>query len=448
MKTPEVPRRADLDCLLMEKPTKIPDESHAGHDADGNPMKPPKALVLTINGGSSSIKFALYECTGALRRILVGGIERIGSAQATLQVSGVDAGDHQSHPVVASDHGAAVTALMDWIAARSLTLAGVGHRVVHGGPAYHEPHLVTPELLQDLRRIAPYDPEHLPEELQLIEAFRQRFPTLPQVVCFDTAFHHDLPRVAQILPIPRRFLDQGVRRYGFHGLSYTYLMRELGRLARAEPLPERVILAHLGSGASMAAVRNGRPVDTSMGFTPAAGLVMGTRSGDLDPGLLCYLAQADKLSVPQLQRLVNHESGLLGVSGTSADVRDLLQREHDDPRAGEAIELFCHQARKWIGAFTAVLGGLDCLVFAGGIGENAPVIRERICTGLGHLGLEVDRAANQQPAPVISTASSRVMVRVIRTDEQLMIALATIHLLGISPSPASPAPASAQESPP
>jgi len=207
----------------------------------------------------------------------------------------------------------------------------------------------------------------------------------------------------------------------------------LGRLAGAMPLPERVILAHLGSGASMAAVSNGRPLDTSMGFTPAGGLVMGTRSGDLDPGLLCFLAKTDNRTVQQVRQLVNHESGLLGVSGISSDVRDLLTQEAHDPRAADAIALFCYQARKWIGAFTAALGGLDCLVFAGGIGENSPIIRERICSGLGFLGLYLDPVANAHPAPVISGPGSRVMVRVIRTDEQMMIALATIRILGIGP---------------
>jgi acetate kinase len=400
-------------------------------------MSPSKTIVLTINGGSSSIKFALYESSGSLRRILAGGIERIGSAEAVMQVSGADPSDRQSCLVAAPDHSAAVTALMDWIMARSDAITAIGHRVVHGGPNYHEPHLVTAEMLQELHRIGPYDPEHLPEELQLIEAFRRRFPNLPQVACFDTAFHHDLPRVAQIMPIPLRFQEIGVRRYGFHGLSYAFLMRELGRLAGAGPLPERVILAHLGSGASLAAVRNGRPMDTSMGFTPAGGLMMGTRSGDLDPGLLCFLAQTDKLTPPQLRNLVNHESGLLGLSGISSDVRDLLALEDREPRAADALGLFCYQIKKWIGAFAAALGGLDALVFTGGIGENAPPIRERVCAGLGFLGLTLDNAANAQPAPVISAESSRVVVRVIRTDEQLMIALATRHLLGLHPLPAA-----------
>jgi len=396
-------------------------------------MSLPMKHVLTINGGSSSIKFALYEAESSLRRILVGGIDRIGLVNATLQVSGGNQVEITSRVVHAPDHTTAVKVLIDWISARDETLTAIGHRVVHGGPAYHEPLLVTNGVLKELSRIEGFDPEHLPDEIALIEAFSERYPELPQVACFDTTFHHDLPRVAQILPIPRRFQDLGVRRYGFHGLSYAFLMRELGRLAGAMPLPERVILAHLGSGASMAAVSNGRPLDTSMGFTPAGGLVMGTRSGDLDPGLLCFLAKTDNRTVQQVRQLVNHESGLLGVSGISSDVRDLLTQEAHDPRAADAIALFCYQARKWIGAFTAALGGLDCLVFAGGIGENSPIIRERICSGLGFLGLYLDPVANAHPAPVISGPGSRVMVRVIRTDEQMMIALATVRILGIGP---------------
>jgi acetate kinase len=259
------------------------------------------------------------------------------------------------------------------------------------------------------------------------------FPDLPQVACFDTAFHHELPRVAQILPIPRRYEAQGVRRYGFHGLSYSYLIKELSRVAGAAVAKGRVILAHLGSGASLAAVRDGKCIDMSMGFTPTAGLVMGSRSGDLDPGIASYLAATERMTGVQFQHMVNHESGLRGVSETSADLRDLLAVKENDVRAAEAVELFCYQTRKWIGSFAAALGGLDTLIFAGGIGENAPLIRERICTGLTFLGIEWDRTRNADNAPLISTDSSRVQVRVIRTDEEIMIARSVLRLLGLSP---------------
>ena len=277
-------------------------------------------------------------------------------------------------------------------------------------------------MLDELHRIRPYDPEHLPREIELIEAFRQRHPKLPQVACFDTAFHRTMPRVAKLLPIPRRFDAKGVQRYGFHGLSYAYLMEELARLGDPAATKGRVILAHLGNGASLAAVRDGKSIDTSMGFTPTAGLVMSTRSGDLDPGLVPYLARTEQMTATQFQEMVNHESGLLGVSETSSDMRDLLAREAGDVRAAEAVALFCYQAKKWIGSFAAALGGLDTLVFAGGIGENAPLVRARICDGLGFLGIELNETRNAKNAPLISPDAGRVTVRVIRTDEELMIA--------------------------
>ena len=289
-------------------------------------MKPANPRILTINGGSSSIKFALFEAGDSLRRILEGGIERIGLPEATLRVKGLNQADNFSRSVTAPDHTAAVGALMDWIEERSGrdALTAVGHRVVHGGPKYSEPQRITAEMVEELHRLSPFDPEHLPEEILLIEAFHRRFPDLPQVACFDTAFHHDLPRVARLLPIPRRYEAQGVRRYGFHGLSYAFLMGELARLAGAEAAQGRVILAHLGNGASLAAVRDGKSVDTSMSFTPTAGVPMSTRSGDLDPGLVWYLARTENMSAKQFNEMVNFQSGLLGISETSSDMRDLL----------------------------------------------------------------------------------------------------------------------------
>ena len=293
---------------------------------------------------------------------------------------------------------------------------------------YSEPQRVTQELLDELHRISPYDPDHLPAEIELIEVFRQRHPKLFQVACFDTAFHRTMPRVARLLPIPRRFDTMGIQRYGFHGLSYAYLVEELELVAGRAAAQGRVILAHLGNGASLAAVREGKSVDTSMGFTPAAGLPMGTRTGDLDPGVAWYMMRSEKLTPKQFNHLINHESGLLGVSETSSDMRDLIQRQASEIPAAEAVKLFCYQTRKWIGAFAATLGGLETLVFAGGIGENAGEVRARVCSGLQFLGIELDEARNEANAPVISTASSRVTVRVIRTDEELMIARAVCRL--------------------
>lgn len=389
--------------------------------------------ILTVNGGSSSIKFALFVVGDPLQRILDGEIARIGSPQAAFKVKGLHPADDCSRRVTAPDHETAVGILMDWIEERGGhdALTAVGHRVVHGGPMYSEPQRITSELVEELHRLSPFDPQHLPEEILLTEAFHHRFPDLPQVACFDTAFHHDMPRVAQLLPIPRRYAAQGVRRYGFHGLSYAFLMRELVRLYGAEAADGRCILAHLGNGASLAAVHNGKAVDTSMGFTPTAGVPMSTRSGDLDPGLVWYLARTEKMSAKQFNEMVNFQSGLLGVSETSSDMRDLLDRATQDVRAEEAVALFCYQIRKWIGGFAAALGGLDTLVFAGGIGENAPAVRARICAGLEFLGIEIEEQRNVINANVISTETSRVAVRVMHTDEEVMIAESVCRVLNL-----------------
>ncbi|HEY5529639.1 MAG TPA: acetate/propionate family kinase [Thermoleophilia bacterium] len=396
-------------------------------------MKPASPRILTVNGGSSSIKFALFEAGESLRRILEGAVERIGLPEATLRVKGLSQADNFSRLVTAPNHSVAVGALLDWIEERTGrdALTAVGHRVVHGGPKYSEAQRITAKMVEELHRLSPFDPEHLPEEIQLTEAFYRRFPDLPQVACFDTAFHHDLPRVARLLPIPRRYEAQGVRRYGFHGLSYEFLMGELARLAGTEVAGGRVILAHLGNGASLAAVSERKPVDTSMSFTPTAGVPMSTRSGDLDPGLVWYLARTEQMTAKQFNEMVNFQSGLLGVSETSSDMRDLLEREKQDVRAAEAVALFCYEVKKWIGAFAAALGGLDTLVFAGGIGENAPEVRARICDGLGFLGIELEEKRNAANEGVISAAASRVAVRVIRTDEELMIAKTVCRVLGL-----------------
>ncbi len=396
-------------------------------------MVPANPRILTINGGSSSIKFALFEAGGSLRRILEGEMERIGLPEATLRVKGVDTADNFSRSVAAPDHTAAVGILMDWIEERSGrdALTAVGHRVVHGGPKYSQPQRITAEMIEELHRLSPFDPEHLPEEILLTEAFRRRFPDLSQVACFDTAFHHDLPRVARLLPIPRRYEAQGVRRYGFHGLSYAFLMEELERLGGTQSAQGRVILAHLGNGASLAAVREGKPVDTSMSFTPTAGVPMSTRSGDLDPGLVWYLARTEGLDAKRFHEMVNFESGLLGISETSSDMRDLLDCETRDVRAAEAVALFCYHVKKWVGAFAAALGGLDTLVFAGGIGENAPAIRARICEELGFLGIQLQEERNAASEGVISRPDGRVAVRVIHTDEERMIAKMVCSCLGL-----------------
>ncbi len=386
-----------------------------------------------MNGGSSSIKFALFEAGRKLQRILSGRIEGVGLSRGIFEVKGPNEADNFKRPISAPDHSAAVIVLMEWLEERIKrgALTAVGHRVVHGGPKYWRPQRITPKMVKALHQLSPFDPEHLPEEILLTEAFHRRYPHLPQYACFDTAFHHDMPRVAQLLPIPRRYDARGVRRYGFHGLSCQYLAEELARVAGVKAANGRVVLAHLGNGASVTAMRGGKSIDTSMSFTPTAGLPMSTRTGDLDPGVSWYLYRAEQLTAAQFHHMINHESGLLGVSGTSPDIRELLSLESKDVRAAEAIELFCYQARKWICSMAGALEGLDCLVFAGGIGEHAYQVRERICAGMEFLGVDFDARRNKAGADVISAKSSKVAVRVIRTDEEWIIAKSVCQLLKI-----------------
>ena len=386
--------------------------------------------VLTINAGSSSIRFAFYGSGSDLAKLEHGKIERIGESGAAFEVSDASGNTPARVALEAGSFRAAVDSLLKWLESQPqfAEVTAVGHRVVHG-MTHSRPARVTQKLLEELKAAVPYDPEHLPQEIEFIESVGRRFPRLEQVACFDTAFHRTMPRVATILPIPRRYESKGVRRYGFHGLSYTFLLQELVRLGDRAGERGRVILAHLGNGASVAAVRDGRSIDTSMAFTPAAGLPMSTRSGDLDPGVLTFLATSEARDPASLQRLVNHESGLLGISETSSDVRDLLARERDDVRAAEAIEVFCYQTKKWIAAFAGALGGLDTLVFAGGIGENSAPIRARVCEGLQFIGLDLDEPRNREHAALISSAASRVAVRVIPTDEESVIARMTAETL-------------------
>jgi acetate kinase len=395
--------------------------------------KPTSSSVLTINGGSSSIKFALYQTGEPLNLIQNGDVERIGLPGTNLTFRNSKGNQKGNLILKSSDTRSASNFLIDWLEEQNgfSSVRAVGHRVVHG--MHHtQPELITNELLDELHRITPYDPDHLPDEIELIEAFRRRHPKLPQVACFDTAFHSSMPRVAKLLPLPRRFDAKGIQRYGFHGLSYTYLMEELSHIEGSNAANGRVILAHLGSGASLAAVRESKSIDTSMGFTPAGGLTMGTRPGDLDPGVAWYIMRSENLTPIEFSNLINHDSGLLGISETSSDMQDLLAKETTDVRAAEAVALFCYQVKKWIGAFTAALGGLDTLVFSGGIGENSPVVRSRICEGLGFLGIELEEKQNMANAPVISKDNGKVAVHVIHTDEELMIAKIVNQILNLN----------------
>ncbi|MBL8848537.1 MAG: acetate/propionate family kinase [Planctomycetaceae bacterium] len=387
--------------------------------------------LLTINSGSSSIKFALFEHAAVLRKLATGQIDRIGLPDARFRARSSDGVVAADHTVEAVNHVQAVELVVNWLDRQGglTSLGAVGHRVVHGGERFLESVAIDDDVLHELERLIPLAPNHLPGEVAAIAALRARCPGLPQFGCFDTAFHRTLPSEARQLPIPRRYAAAGVRRYGFHGLSYQFLMQELHRVAGERTAQGRVILAHLGAGCSLAAVREGSCIDTTMGFTPAAGLVMATRTGDLDPGFIVHLLRTERLSADELDNLINKQSGLLGVSETSSDIRDLLAREESDPRAAEAIALFCYQLRKHLGAFTAALGGLDTLVFSAGIGENSPAIRARVCSGLRFLGIELDQALNDQDAPIISSPGSPVTVRVIRTDEESLIAAEVLRLL-------------------
>ncbi|MGH7139715.1 MAG: acetate/propionate family kinase [Pirellulales bacterium] len=386
--------------------------------------------VLAINGGSSSIKFALFDVTAAPQRRLWGSIDRIGLGDGTFRATDARTNETVRSELAAAGHAEAVEHLVGWLESRFdlSSLAAIGHRIVHGGPKLIDPCWIDAGVLDELRRMAPFDPEHLPGEIELIEAFTKATPHAPQAACFDTAFHKDLPQVAKLLAIPRKYAQRGIHRYGFHGLSYSFLMDELSRLdPRAAEW--RVVLAHLGNGASMAAVRGGKCVDTTMAFTPTAGLVMSTRSGDFDPGLVRYLIEEERLSAAEFHDLVNRRSGLLGISETSSDMRDLLASRAGDTRAAEAVALFCYQAKKTIGSFAAALEGIDALVFSGGIGENAAEVRAMICKGLDFLGVVLDGPRNEAGQPVISADGSQVAIHVIRTDEEVTIARIVTQLL-------------------
>ena len=399
-----------------------------------------KNHLLTINGDSSSIKFAFYRIDKPDEQLLHGKIVRIGMADPTLTFNDEKIHEQTTLKIDVVDYPSAINFLISWFEQQTIfsSVKAVGHRIVHG-MNHVEPELITYALLKELHQITPFDPDHLPNEIRLIEIFHNRYPKVYQVACFDSAFHSTMPRVARLLPIPRRFNTTEIQRFGFHGLSYTYLMEELERVAGTSAALGRVILAHLGNGASIAAVREGKSIDTSMGITPASGLMMGSRSGDLDPGIAWYMMQSDHLTPLQFNHLINRECGLFGVSETTADMQELLVKETDDVRAQEAVSLFCYQAKKWIGAYAAVLGGLDTLVFAGGIGENSSIIRSRICEGLRFLGIELDAEQNSKNAAVISKDIGMVSVRVIRTNEEQVIAgsvCSVLNTLNINDKPA------------
>jgi acetate kinase len=389
-------------------------------------------VILSVNCGSSSLKFALYQLADDEQLVASGEVDRIGIPGTSIKLLDGSGTTLREGPFKLSRLDEIVGAIFAGLEQLHLPRpVAVGHRIVHGGPDHTAPELVTPEVLAALRKIVPFVPLHLPSEIAAIEAISARFPMLPQVVCFDTAFHRTLPEIAARFPMPRELWDVGVRRYGFHGLSYEYIVSALGTQSRG-----RVIVAHLGNGASLAAVRDGKSVDTTMGFTPTGGFMMGTRSGDLDPGLILYLLREKGYDAEHLDEAVNRAAGLLGVSAVSSDMRTL--KESRDPRAELARQMFGYQLRKQIGAMAAALEGIDTLVFTGGIGEHDAELRWEVCRGLRHLGIEIDSQRNAACGDPISSTGSTCMVRVIPTNEDLVIVRHTRAVVGTAESAKGP----------
>lgn len=384
-----------------------------------------ETYILTVNAGSSSIKLAVFYAEDTSQEVLSVRIENIGYDSTQLVTAS------GKHKVAAHNHTEAAKLLIEVVNGRipNSTVVAIGHRIVHGGPDYHTAQLATEEVLANLHKLEAFDPEHLPTELKLVKAFQLALPNAKQVLCFDTAFHHNLPTVAQLLPIPRYFSKKGVRKYGFHGLSFAYILEELKRGEGEAAANGKVIIVHLGSGASLAAINDGKPVDTTMSLTPASGVPMSTRSGDLDPGLALYLSKTHGYDAERFNHMVNFESGLLGISETTADMKQLLEAEDQDDRAKDAVDIFCYQVKKSVGGLAAALGGLNTLIFTGGMGEDAPKIRARICDGLEFLGIKLDNSRNQAGERLISAEGSPVGVHIIHTNEAATIANETAHLI-------------------
>ena len=388
--------------------------------------------ALVLNAGSSSLKFCVFQRpTGESWQLAARGqIEGIGTSP---RLSAKDAGGESlvNQDVAARDGKEALDALAGWLRSNygGSRVLGVGHRVVHGGSRFKSPTILNADVMQELYKLVPLAPLHQPYNLAAIEAVFERLPGIPQVACFDTSFHRGQPEVAELVPFPLELRQQGLQRYGFHGLSYEYIASVLPQVA-PEIARGRVIVAHLGSGASLCALKEGKSVDSTLGFTALDGLCMGTRPGSLDPGVVLHLFQGLNLSAKEVETLLYKKSGLLGISGISNDMRDLLGRS--EPAARLAVDYFVYRVVKEIGALTAVLGGIDALVFTAGIGENSPEIRRRICEASAWLGIEIDEAANGERLSKISTSRSRISVWVIPTNEELMIARHTGALLGLA----------------
>lgn len=385
--------------------------------------------ILSLNGGSSSLKFAVYRLDDAAEeRIFFGAVDGIGQSSGKAWLRNGEK-SLQEETGKFHDHTAAMKKMFAALREQGVEkAAAAGHRIVHGGPRFTAPQLIDARLKEALKELIPFAPLHLPSQVAMINAVEAHFPDLPQVACFDTAFHSRMPEVAQRFALPQKLWEQGIRRYGFHGLSYEYVVSKLG-----PELGQRAVIAHLGNGASMVALKDGLPMDTSMGLTPTGGFMMGTRSGDLDPGVLIHLLKGG-YSADRLEKLVDHEAGLLGVSRRSSDMKILLEKSQTDQAAGLAVQMFAYQVRKFIGSYAAVLNGLDTLVFTGGIGERAAEVRANICVGLEYLGIALDMPANRRNVEVISVSGSKCAVRVVRTDEDLMIIRHTREVALSSPA--------------
>ena len=386
--------------------------------------------IAVLNAGSSSIKFCTFRRNdGRLERELRGQVSGLGTAPRLSARRGVEIATDRALSDGPMGHADALGILLEFLRAElhGETIVGVGHRVVHGGLEFMAPTVVDAGILERLQRYVPLAPLHQPHNLAAIRLMLDRLPGVPEIACFDTAFHRTIPEVAQLFALPPRFAEAGIRRYGFHGLSYEYVASVLPSLD-ACAATGRTVVFHLGNGSSMCAIAGGRSVATTMGFTAVEGLPMGTRTGAMDPGVLLFMFDELGMTVREVERLLYHESGLLGMSGVSSDMRDLLAS--DLPAARLAVDVFVYRARRELGSLAAALGGLDAVVFTAGIGENQAEIRRRICNDASWLGLELDEAANGQHGPRISTTRSRVSAWVVPTDEETMIARHVARLLG------------------
>ncbi|MCX5691775.1 MAG: acetate/propionate family kinase [Planctomycetota bacterium] len=403
--------------------------------------QPRHPVIVTVNGGSSSIKISIAADAAASPKLFSASLDRIGTGNASLNTHAHETCSPHTHALADANFEDALAASIGALKVRiaSSPISGIGHRIVHGGPHLTAHQLITPSMLRELAKALPLDPTHLPREMALIEGFAAAFPNVAQVACFDTVFHREMPLIAQLLPVPRRYMRAGLRHFGFHGLSYASLMEQLVGIAGPEAADGRVILAHLGAGASMAAVRGGTPIDTTMSFTPLSGLSMATRPGNLDPGFLIYLLSTGALgdgSTPsgelagRLNDMLSTECGLLGISEISGDMRELQACRVTHAQANDAIDYFCYEARKHLCALAGAMGGVDIIVFSGGIGERSPEVRAAICHDLAFLGVVLEPVWNARGTGLISGADSRVSVRVIATDEERTMADIVRHIVG------------------